>query len=117
MKLRKVILGTALLCVSTFSSFAQNYLGIPQSNYSGVMGTDLNPASFVDGRFIVDVNLGSFNFSAWQNAVSFDTKDMPKWWVKSFKSDDPVPGDSSGLMIGGSNPYNDWIIPDSTFMD
>lgn len=81
------------------------------------MGTDLNPASFVDGRFIVDVNLGSFNFSAWQNAVSFDTRDMPKWWVKSFKSDDPVPGDSSGLMIGGSNPYNDWIIPDSSFMD
>lgn len=117
MKLRKVILGTAFLCASTFSSFAQNYLGIPQSNYSGVMGTDLNPASFVDGRFIVDVNLASFNFSAWQNAVSFDTKDMPKWWVKSFKSDDPVPGDSSGLMIGGSNPYNDWIIPDSTFMD
>ncbi len=101
----------------TLSVNAQNYLGIPQSNYSGVMGTDLNPASFVDGRFSFDMNLASFNFSAWQNAVVFDTKDMPKWWVKSFKADDPVPSDSSGLMIGGSNPYNDWILPDSTFMD
>lgn len=92
---------------------AQNYLGIPSSNYSGVMGTDLNPASFVDGRFKVDINLASFNFNVWQNAMTFDTRDMPKWWVKSFKSDD----DPSGLVVGGSNPYNDWMIPDSTFMD
>lgn len=117
MKLTKFILSGAFTFGMLFFVQSQNYLGIPQSNYSGVMGTDLNPASFVDGRFVFDMNLASFNFSAWTNAVSFDTKDMPKWWVKSFKSDDPVPGDSSGLMIGGTNPYNDWIIPDSTFMD
>ncbi len=81
------------------------------------MGTDLNPASFVDGRFKVDINLASFNFDLWQNAMTYDTRDMPKWWVKSFKSDDPTSTNTSGLMIGGSNPYNDWIIPDSTFMD
>lgn len=104
-------------CMFALSSFGQNYLGIPQSNYSGVMGTDLNPASFVDGRFVFDMNLASFNFDMWQNAASFDTKDMPKWWVKSFKSDDPTPTDNSGLIIGGSNPYNDWLIPDSTIMD
>ena len=29
---------------------AQNYLGVITSNYGGVMSTDLQPASFVDGR-------------------------------------------------------------------
>lgn len=116
MKFAKKLLTVAAVSIAGFG-FGQNYLGIPSSNYSGVMGTDVNPASFVDGRFVVDVNLASFNFDLWQNAMTYDTRDMPKWWVKSFKSDDPVPGNTSGLMIGGSNPYNDWIIPDSTFMD
>lgn len=71
----------------SFHVSAQNYLGVHSSNYSGVMGTDLNPASFVDSRFKVDVNLASFNFGAWTNAMSFDTRDMPKWWIKSFTTD------------------------------
>ena len=94
------------IILSTTLVSAQNYLGIPTSNYSGVMGTDLNPASFVDGRFKVDINLASLSFNAWQNAMTFDTRDMPKWWVKSFSEN-----------INGSNPYNDWIQPESTFMD
>jgi len=36
---------------------AQNYLGVMTSNYGGVMSTDLQPASFVDGRFLFDLNL------------------------------------------------------------
>lgn len=71
----------------SFSTVAQNYLGVHSSNYSGVMGTDINPASFVDSRFKVDINLASFNFGLWTNAMSFDTRDMPKWWVKSFTTD------------------------------
>ena len=86
MKLFKRIAVLAFLVTSPLS-YGQNYLGVHSSNYSGVMGTDLNPASFVDGRFKVDINLGSFNFGAWTNAGYFDTKDMPKWWTKSFKPD------------------------------
>src|SRR5690606_21682533 len=82
----------------------------------GVMGTDLQPASFVDGRFKVDINLGSVSFGAWTNAVSFDTKDMPKWWVKSFKSDE-LPNGDKDVVYGGTNPHNDWMLPDSTFAD
>lgn len=100
----------------SFVGFSQNYLGVHSSNYAGVMGTDLQPASFVDGRFMVDVNLFSVNVGAWTNAGYFDTKDMPKWWIKSFAPD--VAGDgSTSIVPGGSNPHNDWIIPDSTFMD
>lgn len=108
----------ALLAVVTlsFSSFGQNYLGVHSSNFGGVMATDLQPASFVDGRFKVDLNLGSFNFGMWTNAGYFDSGDMPKWWVKSFKSDESG-GQSIGSVSGGSNPHNDWMLPDSTFMD
>ncbi|MFT5777190.1 MAG: outer membrane protein OmpA-like peptidoglycan-associated protein [Crocinitomicaceae bacterium] len=100
----------------SFSSFSQNYLGIHSSNYGGVMATDLNPASFVDGRFKVDINLASANIGFWTNAGYFDSGDMPKWWVKSFKNDEDSQG-SIGTVAGGTNPHNDWILPDSTFAD
>lgn len=93
-----------LLCFIAlpFAGKSQNYLGVHSSNFAGVMGTDLQPASFVDSRFLVDVNLASFNFNFYQNAGSFDTRDMPKWWVKSF-TDTAI--------------YNSWASPDSTFED
>ena len=81
---------------------AQNYLGVMTSNYGGVMSTDLQPASFVDGRFLFDLNLGSVNVNAYQNFVSFNTSGMPGGWLKSFKNDEA---------------YNSWALPDSTFMD
>ena len=81
---------------------AQNYLGVITSNYGGVMSTDLQPASFVDGRFLFDLNLGSVNVNTYQNFVSFNTSGMPGGWLKSFKNDEA---------------YNSWALPDSTFMD
>ncbi|MBL1280623.1 MAG: OmpA family protein [Fluviicola sp.] len=111
----KNLLAVAIIFFS-FNSISQNYLGIQQSNYAGVMGTDINPASFVDGRFKFDLNLASFNFNFYQNLTSFDTRDMPKWWRKSFKPDVNNLGENV-TVIGGSNPYNDWLLPDSTFTD
>lgn len=87
-----------LLILVNFTASAQNYLGVHASNYAGVMGTDIQPASFVDGRFKVDVNLASFYGNFYTNAGSFDTRDMPKWWLKSFSDD-----------------YKAWRSPDSTF--
>lgn len=78
---------------------SQNYLGVHSSNYAGVMGLDIQPASFVDGRFVVDVNLASGNVGGWTNIAKFDTRDMPGWWTKSFKRDTM------------------WMKPDSTFSD
>ena len=47
---------------------------------------------------------------------------MDKWWVKSFSPDETVTINPDGsettsysTEIGGSNPYNDWIIPESDF--
>lgn len=98
--IQKVILFFSI-CFS-FSLSAQNYLGVQSSNYAGVMGTDIQPASFVDSRFVFDLNLVSFNFNLYNNAMAFDTKDMPKWWTKSFLD---------------TAIYNSWASPDSTFMD
>jgi outer membrane protein OmpA-like peptidoglycan-associated protein len=97
-QLRKLTF-VALSCFTTITAFSQNYLGVASSNYAGVMGLDVQPASFVDGRFIVDINLASANVGAWQNAKYFKTDVMPKWWLKSFKKDTM------------------WMQPDSTLYD
>lgn len=95
----RLLLALALLGAGHNQLNAQNYLGVHSSNYVGVMGLDNQPASFVDGRFKFDLNLASVNIGAWNNAKYFDTKDMPKWWRKSFTTDTA------------------WIRPDSTFED
>lgn len=87
---------------------AQNYLGFQQSNYSGVMGTTVQPASFVDGRYKFDLNIASLNFNLTQNFGSFNATAMRDaqgnggfWWAKSFDS----------------VQSNIWPNPDSTFID
>lgn len=95
----QLLFTTTLLTFCHLTAVAQNYLGVHSSNYAGVMALDNQPASFVDGRFKFDLNLGSVNVGAWNNAKYFDTKDMPKWWKKSFTTD------------------TSWIRPDSTFAD
>lgn len=102
MKKLYLLLLVATFLSASFTGKAQNYLGVHSSNFAGVMGTDIQPASFVDSRFVVDVNLASFNFNFYNNAWAFDTKDMPKWWTKSFLD---------------TSIYNSWSAPDSTFMD
>ena len=77
-----------LLSIMSFYANTQNYLGVMNSNYGGVMGTDLQPASFVDGRFAVDVNLFSVNFDVWQNAKYFDASVLPRRnWPYSLRKD------------------------------
>ena len=53
--MKKII--TLLLISITGFVGAQNFLGFQQSNYSGVMGTTVQPASFVDGRYKFDLNI------------------------------------------------------------
>ncbi len=51
-------------------SFAQDFLGYANSNYAGVNGIDLNPASIADSRFKFDGGFG-FNFLLGNNYVGF----------------------------------------------
>lgn len=70
-------------------SHAQQYLGIQQSNYAGIMGADIQPASIADSRFIFDMNLASFNLGVFNNARYFDANRMRssgnKWWRSAFE--------------------------------
>jgi outer membrane protein OmpA-like peptidoglycan-associated protein len=77
----------AVICMQTAHS--QNYLGVINSNYSGIMGADLQPASIVDNRFAVDVNLFSLNVDVWQNAKNFNASNLPNdgWWLTSLIKD------------------------------
>lgn len=96
-----------LLCVFTWGT-SQTYLGVSTSNYAGSMGTQLQPASFVDGRFVFDLTLAGVNTNTYQNFGYFDATAMRSaqgsggsWWAKSFTQ--PTP--------------NNWDKPDSTFQD
>ena len=79
-----------LLLFIGFSGYSQNYLGVSSSNYAGVMGIDIQPASFVDGRFKFDLNLFSTNFSTYQNFGAFDASILPKWWKGSLQDQDAI---------------------------
>lgn len=88
---------------------SQNYLGVATSNYAGAMGTQLQPASFVDGRFVFDWNLFGLNQNLYQNFGYFDANAMRQvqgdggyWWKQSF---------------GDTAIFNYWSKPDSTFLD
>ncbi|MFY7943442.1 MAG: hypothetical protein ACOVNZ_02630 [Crocinitomicaceae bacterium] len=91
--MKKYFYSLCLLIVFS-KGFSQSYLGVINSNYAGVMGNDLNPASFVDGRFAFDLNLFSTNLNVYQNLGYFDANYMRElqsnqfgknyWWIKSF---------------------------------
>ncbi len=55
---------------------AQQYLGFTNSNYSGVHGLLLQPASVVDNRMKFDLNLVSFQGTFSNNYVSLRAKDL-----------------------------------------
>lgn len=104
----KKLLLPFLFLILFSNGFAQNYLGVTTSNYAGVMGNDLNPASFVDGRFKFDLNLFSTNLNVYQNFGYLDTKYMRDaqnnlfgrdyWWKKSF-------GDTAIFNGWGAKPF------------
>ena len=104
----KYFLSLALSLLFTSYFLSQQYLGVSTSNYAGSMGTQLQPASFVDGRFVFDLNIAGVNNNTYQNFGYFDAKAMRDaqgnggyWWKKSFTQ--PTP--------------NNWDKPDSTFLD
>jgi outer membrane protein OmpA-like peptidoglycan-associated protein len=106
--MRKIIWSFFLL-LSCIQVQAQAYLGASSSNYAGAMGNLVNPASFVDGRYKMDLTLPAINLFTYQNFGYFNADQMRAeqgnggyWWAKSF-SDTAV--------------LNSWAYPSSTFID
>jgi len=76
-----------LLLLPNSSLLAQDFNGFRQSNYSGVSGGDLNPANIADNRMVVDVTLGGFSGSTYNNYAYFNPYKMPLWWNGTFLAD------------------------------
>ena len=67
--MKKILLVAIFSCAFIFSSKSQDFLGYINSNYSGVTGTDLNPAAVVDSRYKVDISLAGTSLSVYNNYV------------------------------------------------
>lgn len=95
--------------ISSLQVQAQAYLGVSSSNYAGAMGNIINPASFVDGRYKMDLALPALNLFTYQNfgyfsadAMRADQGNGGYWWAKSLLD---------------SSVFNAWAYPSSTFID
>lgn len=53
---------------------AQDFNGYVHSDYSGAQGMFVQPASIADSRYLVDINLLSFGFNVYNNAVGVSPK-------------------------------------------
>jgi outer membrane protein OmpA-like peptidoglycan-associated protein len=96
--------------------FAQDFNGYRQSNYSGVSGGDLNPANIADNRLVVDVTLGGFSMTTYNNHLYFNPHQMPFWWTSTFVTDEN--GDyQSGAAEQYANDTDFGIIPYSQTQD
>ncbi|MGZ4048688.1 MAG: DUF5723 family protein, partial [Bacteroidia bacterium] len=67
--MKKILLFAISAFLFISSAKSQDFLGYINSNYSGVTGTDLNPASVVDSRYKVDVNLVGVSLNLYNNYV------------------------------------------------
>ncbi len=70
--MKKIALSLFVLFSLAFTATAQDFIGYINSNYSGIIGTDLQPASVVDNRFQTDIHLIGFSASVFNNYVGMD---------------------------------------------
>ncbi len=68
----------SVLIFSNKQSFGQEYMPFAQSNYAGVSGIVLQPASIVDSRYIFDMALFGGDFSASNNYLALKRGAMYK---------------------------------------
>lgn len=75
--MRRILL-TALMAGFSILSQAQDFLPFANSNYIGVNGIDLQPASIVDSRFRTDITFMGFNVNAYNNYVGLKPSALTK---------------------------------------
>ncbi len=69
-----------------FTSFSQDFLGYSNSNYAGVSGIDLNPATIADSRYKFDLTLVGFSFNVANNYIGLN-KAGRKYLLKGDSSE------------------------------
>ena len=75
--MRKLFFLLFIICSTPI--FSQEFSGINQSNYSGALGVDFNPANIADNRMKVDLFVGA-SFTGHNNYIYMNTSNMPGGW-------------------------------------
>lgn len=76
-----------IVFTATKLCFSQEFLGYSNSNYSGITGAWLQPASIVDGRLKADVHLAGVTVNLNNNFFLYDAKILS---LKDSLFDDPL---------------------------
>jgi len=88
-------------------SLAQEFLPALNDNYMGINQVTLQPASIVDSRFKVDINLFGFNNDIYNNMIRFKSAGVVNpfsiftnedWWDENSYLSDPDGKDKSAFM-------------------
>lgn len=96
-----------LLILMAFGSSAQDFLPTLNDNYMGINQVILQPASIVDSRFKIDVNVFGVNSDIYNNMIRFKSAGVLKpfsimsdedWWDDNAYLDDPDGKDKSAFM-------------------
>ncbi len=87
--MKRALLTILVIITASLTTFSQEFLGLRQSNFSGIMGSDLNPASIADSRFKFDLVLFGGYAGGYNNHMTFNGGKMPFWWIKSLNDDHP----------------------------
>ena len=110
--MKKILLGLLLAFTAITPLKAQNYLGLTQSDYSGVMQAHKNPGFLVDNRERIDILLFGFQTAGYNNHLYMNTKNMPYGWYKTFTTEKGTDPAVDQFM---DDPNFDLIVPaDST---
>ncbi len=103
---------TTRLCILflflSLTSSAQDFMGFSMSNFSGITGAYLNPASTADSRAIVDIELGGVDFNLSNNYLNLNKEPLrhPLNFLDSnFQKQflrEPINGNTKNMFLGVS---------------
>ncbi len=99
--MRTILILTSFLLLSVLNSKSQEFLPFASSNYAGITGVQLQPASIADSRYKFDLAFSSTNFSYANNFYGIDPYVI--WHPTVFTEDFDVHGPYISRNLDGKN--------------
>ncbi|MCD4680527.1 MAG: hypothetical protein K8S00_09080 [Bacteroidales bacterium] len=91
--MKKELLKSVAILIILFGTYnytaSQDMFGIINSNYAGTNGISINPASMVNSKLCMDINIATINPSIQNNYLYFNNEDynVPALFSKGFLTD------------------------------
>ncbi len=112
----RLVVSICLLFLINLTVFSQNFLGVNQSNYSGITRFELQPASIADNRLKFDMNLLGTSVGFYNNFLSMKAGSMRQMIFEETDSafwDNNVSQNYNG---DSKSIYMNWDIQLPSFM-